>query len=356
MIKKVVVYDPTVSDEKSRVRGIGRYLQILKENFPQWQFLNEREILQLKNIDVLINPFFNFFQRPLFLKKVAKKQIAVIHDLIPLKYPNHFPIGLKGKFFYFFNRLILKYYDLVITDSYASKKDMINILKLPADKITVIYPCLPQIFINKGQKSKIKSQKTKLKSKNLYKNFDLSVLTSHFCLYVGDATWNKNLVNLAKAIKIINVTAVFVGKVFQDLKTQKLIHPWQKSLREFFSLTKNDKRFIFLGYVADDRLIQLYQHARVNLLVSFDEGFGFSYLEAASQKCPSVISKIDVLQEVSDNQGVLIANPNNPNEIAIKICEIFFNYRLREQLGLTAEQRSEFFSRKEFVKQILHIV
>lgn len=348
MSKKVVVYDSTISDERSRVRGVGRYLQILKENFPQWQFFNKIEILKEKNIDIFINPFFNFFQRPVFLNKVAKKQIAVIHDLIPLKYPKHFPIGIKGKFFYFFNRLFLKNYDLIITDSYASKRDIVNILKWPENKIKVIYPCLSRMFINKDQKSK-----SKLKS--LSKNLNFSLLTSNFCLYVGDATWNKNLVNLAKAIKIINVPCVFVGKVFQNPKSQNLTHPWQKSFQEFFSLTKNDKRFIFLGYIDDRDLVWLYQQARVNLLVSYDEGFGFSYLEAASQKCPSVIAQINVLKEISDKQGVLMADCHNPNEIANQIGEIYFNQNLRDQLGDKAFQRAEFFSREKFTNQLIKI-
>ncbi len=367
MNKKIVVYDPTVTDENSRVRGVGRYLQILKENFPQWQFLNKREILQQKNIDVLINPFFNFFQKPLFLKKVAKKQIAVIHDLIPLKYPKHFPIGLKGRLSQFFNRLFLKNYDLVITDSYASKNDIVNILKLSENKIKVIYPCLPKVFTEnklKTQNSKLKTTSKNSKLKKNYQRSDYSFdicplsfeINSNFCLYVGDATWNKNLVNLAKAIKIINVTAVFVGKVFNDLRDQKLTHPWQKSLWEFFSLTKNDKRFIFLGYVTDDQLIQLYQRAKVNLLVSFDEGFGFSYLEAASQKCPSVISKINVLKEVSNDQGILIADPNNTNEIANQIGEIYFNNEIRNRLGNQAYQRNNFFNQKKFVGDFLNII
>jgi hypothetical protein len=37
----VFVFDPTASDKLSAVRGIGRYLQILKENFADWKFTDQ---------------------------------------------------------------------------------------------------------------------------------------------------------------------------------------------------------------------------------------------------------------------------------------------------------------------------
>lgn len=337
---KVFVYDPTKTDEKSAVRGVGRYLQILKENFPQWHFINFTNFNNFNdfNDSIFINPFFNLLQPPLFMRRIAKKQIAVIHDLIPLKYPKHFPIGIRGKINLFLNRLALKNYDLIITDSQASKKDIVNILKVNEEKVKVIYPCLTKIFAY--QKSNVRRLKLDVRQ---------------YCLYVGDATWNKNLVNLAKAIKIINVTCVFVGKVFEK-KVNHLNHPWQKELKEFFRLTKDDKRFVFAGYVADDHLRELYQRARVNLLLSRDEGFGFSYLEAAQFQCPSVLADIPVLREISAGRGALFANPNDPNEIANQIGEIYFNLDKRSQLGEEAYQRSKDFTPEKFKQEFLKVI
>jgi glycosyltransferase involved in cell wall biosynthesis len=214
MIKKVFVYDPTVSDLRSAVRGVGRYLQILKENFKDdFEFISDIENcsprfaveagkLKIEN-SIFINPFFNFLQKPVILKRITKKQIAVIHDLIPLKYPSNFPVGIKGAIYILLNKLALKNYDLIITDSEASKVDIIKILEIEENKIKVIYPCLPNSFLKLGIKNLDLNKNSKFKIKN-------------YCLYVGDATWNKNLVNLAKAIKLANVNCVFVGKVFEN--------------------------------------------------------------------------------------------------------------------------------------------
>ena len=296
--------------------------------------------MNFKN-SVFINPFFNFLQPPLTLKRLAQKQIAVIHDLIPLKYPSHFPAGIKGSIYILLNKLALKNYDLIITDSEASKKDIAKILGIKENKIKVIYPCLPKSFAISSDKKV---------------TIPYSLIPNPFCLYVGDATWNKNLVNLARAIKIANVNCVFVGKVFKERRERlDLEHPWQSELKEFYELTKDDKRFIFAGFVPDSELIKFYQQALVNILPSRDEGFGFSYLEAAQFSCPSVLSDIPVLREISA-ESALFAEPNNPQDIADKIKKIYTDENLRNKIGADAKKRSEFFSAKKFKREFLSVL
>ena len=340
-MKKVFVYDPTTSDKQSAVRGIGRYLQILKESFPEWIFTSSLTPSPYSLVPIFINPFFNFLQPPLTLRRLAQKQIAVIHDLIPLKYPSHFPAGIKGSIYILLNKLALKNYDLIITDSEASKKDIAKILGIKENKIKVIYPCLPKSFAISSDKKV---------------TIPYSLIPNPFCLYVGDATWNKNLVNLARAIKIANVNCVFVGKVFKERRERlDLEHPWQSELKEFYELTKDDKRFIFAGFVPDSELIKFYQQALVNILPSRDEGFGFSYLEAAQFSCPSVLSDIPVLREISAENG-LFSNPNNPPDIADKIIKIYTDKNLRNKIGADAKKRSEFFSAKKFKREFLSVL
>jgi glycosyltransferase involved in cell wall biosynthesis len=115
---------------------------------------------------------------------------------------------------------------------------------------------------------------------------------------------------------------------------------------------KDDKRFILKGFVSDEELIQLYQQVRVNVLPSRDEGFGFSYLEAASQKCPSVLADIPVLHEISNNNA-LFANPHNPHDIANAIGELYWNNDKQNLIGLKAFEQSKKFSSSQFKKSFL---
>lgn len=350
MSSPIYCFDPTIKDNLSKVRGIGRYLQLLKENFAQ-QFVFTDSLNKIDFNSTLINPFFNFLQPPLLMKRVANKQIAIIHDLIPLKYPQHFPLGIKGKINVMLNKLSLNNYDLIITDSLASKKDIIKMLGLSENKIYVVYPCLPKFFTDKNVDNK--PWNTKIKNNSL-----LSMLNTPFCLYVGDATWNKNIVNLAKAIKKINVTCVFVGKVFKKrsvLYTNSYYNPWQKELKQFMDEIKDDKRFVLNGFVTDGELINLYQQTRCNILPSRDEGFGFSYVESANFGCPSVLSDIPVFHEISA-ESAIFTEPENVDNLANAIGELYFNSQKQISLGKKAKLRSGFFSAKNFQKTFLDLI
>lgn len=342
----VFVFDPTEKDSLSKVRGVGRYLQIFRENFPDWTFTGNFE--EIPKDSVFINPFFNFLQ-PQNPQRVSNFQVAVIHDLIPLKYPRHFPAGIRGTLMVRANKKHLKNYDLFVTDSNASKNDIVEKLLVDERKVKVAYPTLLKIF----SKSKFPKYETP---------------NTEYCIYVGDATWNKNLVNIAKAIKQADVTCVFVGRAFQEAKTSVFydlrgaqrsehahgvkkgmssIHPWQKELYEFLELSHGDPRFIFPGFVSDEDLISLYRNAVANILVSRDEGFGFSYVEAASQKIPSVLSDIPVLKEISDD-AALFCDPENPKDIAEKISRMFSDKDIRNTLAQESKERSSFFSPARF--------
>jgi len=234
------------------------------------------------------------------------------------------------------NKMTLNNYDTFITDSIASKKDIIRMLKINEEKIRVVYPY----------------SKCFAKDKSWEKTDKIPDLPKKYCLYVGDATWNKNLINIARAIKTVNAACVFAGRVFEE---KNPLHPWQQELKGFIKESKNDKRFVFPGYVSDSVLTKLYQEASVNLLVSRDEGFGFSYLEASVNSCPTVASNIPVIKEVSSDKA-LFCDPENYKDIADKIAGPYFNRNLRNRLGRQAFKRSLFFTQEKFRKDFLEAV
>ena len=337
MDTRIVIFDPTITDQMSKVRGIGRYLKLLKETLKN-NAIFTNDLTSVSKDSVFINPFFNFYTSPILSKKIFLKQIAIIHDVIPLKYKKHFPVGIKGYFNLIRNKKSLLIYDLFITDSESSKLDLINILKIDEAKINVVYPTLTDNF----QHSEAK------------KPAFINEKNDKYIIYVGDATWNKNLLNLAKAIKNSDVKAVFVGKVF-DLNNQNVNHPWQKDLKQFLEFVKNDDQFIFPGFVKDAELVWLYKNAILNVLLSHDEGFGFSYLEAGSQKTPSVLSDIAIFKEIAQDNA-LFADQNNSKDISEKINSLINDVNLRNTLGEESYERSKFFSKEVFKSNFLKAI
>lgn len=328
---KAFIFDSTKLDEGSKYRGGGRFLSLLKEYLSD-NFTFTSSLSDISYEDTLIIPFFNPFSPPFLKKRICKNQIMVILDAIPLKYSYAFPVGLKGKLNVLRNKINLKTYDRIITISEDAKDGIVKYLNVPKNKIEVIYLTLPSLFTSHSQNS-------------LSKDYNLP---SQYLIYVADVNWNKNIVNTAKAIKKAGIPCIFVGKVFEDL-TLNFAHPWQKDLKEFIQETKNNPLFIFLGYVPNDDLVILYKNAYANILVSRDEGFGLSFLEAASQKTASILSDKPIFHEIAEDSA-LFAKAENPEDIAEKIKQLN-DKSFRQDLQEKAFKRSTFFSKEKFKEQ-----
>ncbi len=359
----VFVYDPTATDEQSKVRGVGRYMQTLYEYLtPEFNFT--KNIAEIPHTHIFINPFFNHLQKPLTYKKIARRQIALIHDVIPFKYPKAFPIGIKGTLNKFLNNWTLKNYDVIVTDSEESKKGIIQLLKIPANKIRVIYATVPHIFLPHIDTTETHHPFHKEKDTSVaeFSNITESQFMANnlknindFILYVGDATWNKNLINLAKAVQMANVTCVCVGKVFSQKDLPSKPNPWQLPLYQFLKIARTDKRFIFPGYVSDIDLLALYKKAKLNILPSFDEGFGLSYIEAGYVSTPSVLADRPIFKEIAGS-AAHFANPEDPKDMAEKISQLFYDKLLHEKLSVEAFGNAQDYNPTTFKNQWLDLI
>lgn len=314
----VYIYDPTATDEASKVRGIGRYMEILRDYLPEdVSFVDSLDKVPKESL--FIHPFYNFLQPPQTYKKIAQKQLTVIHDLIPHKYPREFPYGFKGLLNIVINVFLLRNYSGIITDSFHSASDIHDMVKFPDKGISVAYPSISKKF------------------KKLLKEYSLetkSQLNKPYFIYVGDATWNKNLINIAKAVKLADVDCVFIGKHFIRSKMlhsfdKKPDSPWLNELYGFYREIKDDSRFHLAGFVSDEQLINYYHHATANILVSRDEGFGFSFLEAGVCGVPSVLADTRISHELAGNSAVF-TDPENPSDIADGIKK-YLDKKLRNE-------------------------
>lgn len=329
----VYIYDPTITDTQSKVRGIGRYLQILKESAPSdWTFTGN--LKGIPSHSVLIQPFYTFYQPPFMTKRITDRQIAVIHDVVPLKYPEHYPIGLKAFFYSLIERYHLHLYDHFITDSEVSKEDIVHYLNIKKEKISVVYPTLAHCF---------------------WEHPTHRSLPSDYCLYVGDGTWNKNLSTIARAIKKTNITCIFAGKIFSDPNPEHYTHPWQADLQLFFREAANDKRFIFAGYVTDKELLNLYVQAKLNILLSHDEGFGFSYVEAGSLGCPSLLSDRPIFHEIAGANAAFV-DETNPEKIATTLTSLMRDTETLNKLSSKALEQAKKYNSESFKKRLHEVV
>ncbi|MCR4328990.1 MAG: glycosyltransferase family 4 protein [Candidatus Roizmanbacteria bacterium] len=333
-MEQIYVWDRTQTDKKSAVRGIGRYIQTLTLGLgTDAHVLSQLPSSQLDGI--FFDPHISLYTRPLYVRKPGRITIGTIHDTIVLKYPKQFPLGIRGGLYALLQKYInSRLYDAVLTDSEASKRDILNYVELSKERVHVLYPPVASHFFQ--QKRGVRPALD---------------LPERYCIYVGDVTWNKNLVVLARAIIQAGIPLVCVGKALDEPATE---NSWHREFKAFLKITQGEHLFTCIGFVPDDELIWLYRNALCNILVSRDEGFGYSYAESALCGTPSVLSDIPVLREVAGDSA-LFAPANDAAQIAQAITS-YTDTNVREKMAKRAQSKAMTFSTDAFVKGFRNIV
>ena len=189
------------STSAHKVRGVGAYINMLVDNLKRIDNANEYAFVEDKrfpeNVDLIHYPYFDPFFKTLPIS--AKKFVVTIHDLTPLVFPQHFPSGVKGKINWQIQKQILKKAAKIVTDSDRSGEDVQRLVGVSQDKVQTVYLAVDKNF------KKISDKKELNKVSEKYN------LPKEFLLYVGDATWNKNLPRLIEAVKNTKHKLVIVG-------------------------------------------------------------------------------------------------------------------------------------------------
>lgn len=339
-----VALDTGFLGKADMVRGIGFHSKYLIEEFKKIKDFNFKLVdakkEKLSNYDLVHYQKFNPFLLSLPLKKKIKS-IITIHDLIPLIYPEKYPAGVKGKFIFFLQKMLVKKIDKIITISETSKKDICRFLKVDPERVKVIYLAADKKF------KKLPDGSWKEKIKNKYS------LPEKFILYVGDVNYNKNIINLAKASKIVGIPLVIIGK--QAIKTDfDRSHIENRSFQEFLKIYEKDKDIKRLGFVENDDLVKIYNLASVYCQPSFYEGFGLPILEAFATGTPVVASKNNCHLEIGGN-AIYLTNPKDPKDMAQKIAKVLENNELKEKLIKKGFLRVNKFGWKKTAKETLKV-
>lgn len=329
-----------------KIRGVGFYLEYLKQSLvkyhPQheYQFFTDSKELN-SSIDLVHYPYFDpFFLTLPTLKKY--KTVVTVHDLTPLIFPEHFPVGVKGSLRWQLQKMNLKKVDAILTDSESSKKDILRIIGVPAKKVSVSYLAAGDEF------QKISDQRARIDA--VRKKF---ALPEKFILYVGDVTWNKNLPNLIAAVQQKNLPLVMVGKSLVQKDFDKT-NPWNRDLVEVQKLVQNDPSIFLLGFVSTEELVALYNCATVFVMPSLYEGFGLPVIEALQSGCPVVTTKGGSLPEVAED-AVYYVDEHSVESISKGLYEVYSNVTLQKELSQKGIKQAKKFSWKKTADQTLAV-
>jgi glycosyltransferase involved in cell wall biosynthesis len=327
-----------------KVRGTGFYLQHLKDAlvkyFPEhsYTFFQTGERL-LDDIEVVHYPYFDPFFLTLPFGKIHKT-VVTVHDLTPLVFPSHFPAGLKGTLKWQMQRFNLKNIDGILTDSKASKRDIVKIVGFPEERVDVAYLAAGEEF----KKYEVSNSKYKV----LREKYNLP---EEFVLYVGDVTWNKNLPRLLKAIQKFPVQLVMAGKSLVSKEFDRS-NKWNKDLIEIQRLAKENNNVHLLGFVPTEDLVSLYNLATVFVFPSVYEGFGLPILEAMQCGCPVIITREGCMPEVGGDAAFYF-DGYDTESLASAIKQVYSSKELQKELTDKGLKQAEKFSWRKTAEETL---
>ena len=241
------------------------------------------------------------FHSPDFIPPMrgGKKHIITVHDLTFLHFPEHKDQSAQR----YYNdqiKMAVKQADHILSVSEATKHDLIHMLNVPADKITVqphgvdprYKPGTPQ-------------------------NLDLP---PDYLLFVGTIEPRKNIPLLLDAYAALKDAPplVLVGRV-----------GWL--MDDVLSRIRQMPNVIHRDDITDEMLPSVYQGASMLILPSYYEGFGLPLLEAMACGTPVIAANNSSLPEVVEDAGLLV-EINTPDALTHAIQSLMDDSALHQEM------------------------
>ena len=323
-----VFFDLSATENNNRLRGVGVYSKNLYENLRREGKEGIGVVEGIEEADILHYSYFDPFFLTLPYKK-HKKTIVTVHDLIPLKFSEHFPCGFRGRVKWELQRWKLQQADAIITDSVCSKKDIIYYAGIPADKIHIVYLAPSSDFTPQ-----------KIKKKN-------------YILYVGDVNWNKNIQGLLEAFSGIRdefpeLVLMLAGTGFFGESREA------REIKILIEKLEIKDRVVMMKDLIMFDLVTLYNQALCYIQPSFYEGFGLPVLEAMACGCPVISSNQSSLPEIC-GQAAAMFDPYKQGELEKIITKLLKSQKTRDELSVKGIEQAKKFSWEKTTKETIKV-
>ena len=155
---------------------------------------------------------------------------------------------------------------------------------------------------------------------------------------------------IIRALKEINKRAS--KKVYLVLISSRSI--FTEPTRKLAYDLDQEKYVKFLGFLTDEELLTIYQHAIALVHPSLSEGFGLTGLEAMASGLPVIASTSGSLPEVYA-EAALYFDPHKPHELAQKMTTLLQNPKLRKSLIQSGLNQVKKYSWHKMARQTLDI-
>ena len=253
--------------------------------------------------------------------------VVTIHDCIHLRFPQYLPNRAAPLYARTMMRMAASRARRVLTVSNASKQDIVHYLRVPTDKVEVIYNAIDE---------RLAAPPTEEDLDRVRQRFQL---TAPYILYAGNIKPHKNVDRLIEAYAILRrrgfdeVKLLIIGdEISKYPNLRRLVHRFQLH-----------QHVRFLGFVPDATLAALYRMAAAFVFPSLYEGFGLPPLEAMAAGAPVITSNVSSLPEVVGDAALLI-DPMDAGAIADAMARVLSDPVLSAELTRRGHLRVSAFS------------
>lgn len=273
--------------------------------------------LAWKQFDLLHFPS----EMSLYLFRSGRTNLVVtIHGLASIRLPAelHEKLPRRAQVRY---KHLLESVDHVITVSESSRRDIMEVYEVPADRISVIYNGIDETFFDETAELP-----------------EIETGDRPFILSVCAMLPKKNVSGIVRTLAALKERGL----------PHQLIHIGPPGPAEA-SIEAEVKRFnlrndvLFKGYVSKQELAAHYKRADALLFPSFHEGFGIPIIEAMASGCPVVTSTAFSMPEIAGDAALLV-DPYNVEALISVSHRLLTNRSLRDEMVALGKQRARRFS------------
>jgi glycosyltransferase involved in cell wall biosynthesis len=259
-----------------------------------------------------------------------------VHDFINSDYPVYWKrsVPLRKAYMHLKNRT-LRHADGIIAVSEYTRKKIAELVGVDMRRVKVIHEAAGKEFFPLSDLQRFTLLRRKYS------------IEGRFFLYVGAVDYHKNIDGLISAFAQLRDKRSRL--VLAGVRRDPVYNDLVLGLARRFGVAE---RVHFLGYVAQDELVCLYNMAEGFVSVSQYEGFGLPCLEAMSCACPVIVSGNTSMREVAGGAGLLV-DPGDTGQIAAAMDTVLGDTAAAAGLASAALQRSREFTWEKAAAQTL---
>ena len=264
------------------------------------------------------------------------KKVVTVHDLIPIFFGRD--IGLLSRLFLGkWVPFTFRFADHLIAVSESTKHDLMSVLNIPEEKITVIPEAAPEDYRPITDRRRLAA---------VCRTYGIR---PPYLLHIGTLNPRKNLELLVRVF----------AKLSQDFPDLSLVLTGKKGwyYEGLFRLVEElrlSHRVVFTGYIQEEDKPALLSGAALYCFPSVYEGFGLPALEAMACGTPVVASNISSIPEVTGKAAILVS-PHDELGWIEAIRRLLTDKKLADRLREEGLKQAKKFSWEEAAQRTLAV-